>query len=383
MFTRLLQIAPTAKNSFFLFGARGTGKTAWVREHFPEAVYVDLLDTSLQMKLAAQPNRLEQLIPKRYQGWIVIDEIQKIPELLDEVHRLIESKRLRFVLTGSSARKLRKQGVNLLAGRAHTYHMYPLTTQEIGNFNLEEILRFGTLPGLWGTDDRKRFLQSYVNTYVREEVLQEGLTRNLGAFHRFLEAASLSQGSLLNVSNIARETMVSRKIVENYFSILEDLLLGFYLPPFTKRAKRQINTHPKFYFLDVGVFQILRPRGPLDIDSEIAGAALETLLIQEVRALNDYLQWGYQLSFWQTVTKYEVDLVLYGEKGFFAFEVKHTRKINKQDLRGLKAFSTEFPEAHCYLFYLGEQVEYVENITIMPFATGLVKLVGILGKDLK
>jgi predicted AAA+ superfamily ATPase len=225
MFPRLLK--PPRQKSFFLFGPRGTGKTSWVLDSLEDALYLDLLESDLYLELLASPGRLEMHIPPEHKGWTIIDEVQRVPELLNEVHRLIEKRKLRFALTGSSARKLRRRGVNLLAGRALTLGMHPLTASELGReFDLRKSLRVGHLPSAYTEADPEAFLKSYVQTYLREEIQQEGLTRNLASFSRFLEAASFSQASVLNVSRVARECSVAQKAVEDYFSILEDLLLA-------------------------------------------------------------------------------------------------------------------------------------------------------------
>ena len=253
MYTRLL--TPPKKKSFFLFGPRGTGKTTWLKAQFPRALYFDLLDAEVYNDLLARPHRLAQMIPEGWQEGVVLDEVQRVPALLHEVHRLIESRRLTFVLTGSSARKLRRAEVNLLAGRALTSFMYPFTVQELGkDFTLPHALRFGHLPSTFQEHDPSRYLESYVTTYLREEVQQEGLTRNLGAFSRFLEVASFSQAQLLSISAVARECAVHRKVAENYFSILEDLLIAVRLPVFAKKAKRRLIAHAKFFFFDAGVY---------------------------------------------------------------------------------------------------------------------------------
>lgn len=344
MFPRILN-HPEFK-SFFLFGPRGTGKSSWVRQRFPDAVYLDLLEAGLSSELLAAPDRLERRLPRDHDGWIVLDEVQKVPALLDEVHRLIESRGLRFVLTGSSARKLRQRGVNLLAGRALTLAMHPLTTGELGDsFDLSRSLRHGRLPATWVEENPKAYLSSYVGTYLREEVQQEGLTRNLAAFTRFLEAASFSQGNVLNLSAVARECRVDRKVVEDYFAILEDLLLAVRLPVFSRRAKRRTIAHPKFYFFDAGVYRAIRPRGPLDREEEIDGAALETLVLQELRAVNDAFGLGYALHYWRTAAGAEVDFVLYGERGLVAVEVKRSERVREEDLRGLEKFLDDYPVA--------------------------------------
>lgn len=379
MFSRLLKIPVDNNKSFFLFGPRGTGKTTWIKSIFSEAVYFDLLKFDLYNDLLARPGRLENLIPQGFQNWIILDEIQRIPELLNEVHRLIETFHYKFILTGSSARTLRKKGVNLLAGRALTYKMYPLTAVELGDsFCLKKSLAWGHLPSIFSEKTPNLFLRAYVQTYLREEILQEGLTRNLGSFSRFLETASFSQGSVLNISEIARESGIERMRVTNYFSILEDLLLASLLPVFTRRAKRRMISHPKFYFFDVGIFRTLRPMGPLDSPQEAEGPALETLCFQELSAINDYYNYEYNLYYWRTSNGVEVDFILYGPKGLLAFEIKRSSRISKKDLNGLKSFANDYPEAKLYMLYGGSRQEYVNNISILPVEKGLKELPSIL-----
>lgn len=377
MFTRLLKIID--RKSSFLFGPRGTGKTHWVHSHFPNALYLDLLESHLYADLLARPERLEELIPSHYEDWIIIDEVQKVPQLLNEVHRLIEKRGLRFVLTGSSARTLRKKGTNLLAGRALKYFMHPLTAIEMQDaFNLQTSLQFGLLPAIESEIDPKKYLESYVATYLREEVLQEGLTRNLGAFTRFLETASFSQGSILNMSEIARECSSGRKTVEGYFEILEDLLLSVRLPVFTKRAKRRVVSHPKFYFFDTGVYRAIKPRGPLDSESEALGVATETLFFQNMRAINDYEGHDYQLSYWRTASGLEVDFILYGPKGLLAFEVKSSSHIHPGDLKALLAFKEEYPMAQLHVIYRGDREQVIQGIPILPLEYALKNLSHLL-----
>ncbi len=379
MYTRLLKIEPESPKSFFLFGPRGTGKTSWVKANFPDSVYIDLLDADFYMTLQSNPKRLNQYIPANFKGWIVLDEVQKIPQLLDEVHRLIENNRYRFILTGSSARKLRKQGVNLLAGRALRYAMYPFTAVELGDdFDLQRALLYGQLPSVISEPQPQLYLKSYVSTYLREEVLQEGLTRNLMTFSRFLEVASFSQGSLINMSEIARETGVTLRIVKTYFEILEDLLQSFLLPVFTKRAKRRMVSHPKFYYFDVGMYRTLRPLGPIDSPNEISGVAMESLFLQEIRAINDYLQYGYQFYYWRTSHGVEVDFIAYGPKGLLAFEIKSKAYIDNNDLKGLKTFKEDYPEAKLFLISGGSLREYHDDIQVIPIEIALKELQVIL-----
>jgi predicted AAA+ superfamily ATPase len=367
------------RGSFFLFGPRGVGKTAWLRHQFEGALYFDLLDSEVYTRFLAAPNRLTEHIPAVYSGWVVLDEVQRVPELLNEVHRLIESRKLRFALSGSSARKLRGKGVNLLAGRAVTRHMHPFTAAELGaDFDLKRSLRFGCLPLASTSDEPEDYLRSYAATYLREEVQQEGLARNLGAFGRFLEAASFSQGSVLNMAAVARECAVSAKVVEDYFSILEDLLIAVRVPVFAKRARRRIVAHPKFFFFDAGVFQAIRPRGPLDAPEHIHGPALETLFLEQARAVNDYLDLGYRLHYWRTAGGDEVDFVLYGERGLRAFEIKMSQTVRSDDLRGLTRFLEDYPEAEARLLYLGKRSWHERGVDVMPFRDGVERLEQLL-----
>lgn len=367
MYTRI--ITPPQDKSFFLFGPRGTGKTTWLKAQFPNALYFDLLDSEIYNDLLARPSRLEQMIPEPWNELVVLDEVQRVPTLLHEVHRLIEERGLVFALTGSSARKLARKDVNLLAGRAFTLFMYPLTAPELGDdFTVSHALQYGHLPSTFHESDPKRYLESYVTTYLREEVQQEGLTRNLGAFTRFLETASFSQAQLLNISEVARECAINRKVAENYFTILEDLLIAKRIPAFTKKAKRRAISHPKFYFFDAGVFRALRPKGPLDSAQDIDGAALETLVAQEITALNHYRNYGYAMHFWRDLGGKEVDIVLYGERGILAIEVKRSARVATEDLKGLRAFLKEYPMARAYLLYGGDRARWEGNIRILPVA---------------
>ena len=373
MYSRMLE--PPTRQSFFLFGPRGVGKTAWLKARFPEAVFFDLLDSETYTRLLASPGRLADQVPVGYRGWVVLDEIQRLPDLLNEVHRLIEARRLRFVMTGSSARKLRRRGVNLLAGRALTRFMHPLTAGELDrDFDLKRALRYGCLPFACTDPEPGDYLKSYVTTYLREEVQQEGFARNLAAFARFLEAASFSQGSVLNMAAVARESAISPKVAEDYFSILEDLLIGVRLPIFTKRAKRRLVAHPKFYLFDAGVFHTIRPRGPLDAAEEIRGAALETLFLQQLRAVNDYLGLGYALHYWRTATGDEVDFVLYGPRGLAAFEVKMTPRARPDDLRGLRRLREDYPQAKAFFVYTGSRRWHEGGVEIVPAADAIRSL---------
>lgn len=379
MYSRSLK--PPQKQSFFLLGPRGIGKTSWLKANYKDSIYIDLLDDEIYRTLLAQPNKLQTYIgTNRDKKVIIIDEVQKLPKLLDEVHRLIESKKYQFILTGSSARKLKKDGVNLLAGRALKMEMFPLTCQELGkDFDLKRALRWGNLPMAVTREKPKAFLNSYVNMYIKEEIQLEGLTRSIENFARFLQIASFSQGAPLVASNVASESAVNRKVVEDYFSILRDLMLSIEIPVFTKRAKRDLIAKTKFYFFDVGVFRTLRPKGPLDSDNELNGQALETLVLQEIKALNHYMDWGYEIFYWHTRKKEEVDFVLYGEKGLWAIEVKAQSQVRAQDIHALQEFKKDYPEAQCLLVYLGSEKKVIGDIQFIPaeiFFKNLAKIIG-------
>ncbi len=380
MYTRIVKRYLDSQQSFFLFGPRATGKTTWLKTVFPKAVFIDLLKSQSYTKLLAAPERLESFIPPDHTGRVVIDEIQRIPALLNEVHRLIEEKGISFVLTGSSARTLRRKGVNLLAGRALTYHFHPLTVMELGrDFNLKQSLKFGHLPYIFKAKDKDAYLSSYIKTYLREEVLQEGITRSIASFSRFLEVASFSQAGAVNSTEIAREVGIDRKTVEGYFQITEDLLVGARIPPFTRRAKRRLVTGDKFFFFDAGIYRTLRPVGPLDTPEEINDAALETLLLQEITALNDYFGLDLTIYYWKTSLGAEVDFVIYGKNTFIAIEVKRSHRVKNDLMTGLKLFKADYPQAKCFLACGVDSKEYHNGIEVRPFEEFIVNLPVVLG----
>jgi predicted AAA+ superfamily ATPase len=374
MIPRLLE-APTG--SFFLFGPRGTGKSTWLRARFPNALWIDLLEDDTCRALLARPERLRDLTRAAPKGKvIVIDEVQKVPALLHEVHALVEKdKERRFVLTGSSTRKLRRAGVDLLAGRLRLRSMHPFLAAELaGAFSLEKALESGLVPLVVDASDAADALKAYVALYLREEVQLEGLVRNLGAFSRFLEAATFSQSQLLNVSAVARDCQVERKVVEGYLAVVEDLLLAFRLSPFTRRAKRAAVAHAKWFFFDVGVFRVLRPKGPLDRPQEIDGAALEGLVAQHLRGWISYRGDREALYFWRTRSGAEVDFVVYGDSGLFAIEVKNARRVGPEDCRSLRSFQEDYPEASCLMLYRGSDRLRLGDVLCMPVEEFLSRL---------
>lgn len=364
--------------SVFLFGPRGTGKSTWLRKHLPEALYIDLLAPVHARQLSARPERLEELVSGSHSETVVIDEVQKIPSLLEVVHRILENdKSRRFVLTGSSARKLKRTGADMLAGRALIRNCYPFMAAELKDrFHLDDALRFGTTPVVFSSANKADALSSYLYTYVEQEVKQEGLVRNIGHFNRFLEALSFSHGALLNTAHIARESEVPRKTVESFISVVEDLLLGYRVSVFSRRAKRTLIKQNKFYFIDQGVFNGLRPKGILDSPTELAGAALEGLVFQHLKSWLEYFRINMTLLFWRTKAGNEVDFVLYGEDGFHAIEVKNSTKVYKRDLSSLKAFLEDYPEASAILIYRGDVPLTIDGISCVPCESFLLSLDG-------
>ena len=363
--------------SFFLFGPRGTGKSTWLRALQGQALWIDMLDPETLRLFQAKPERLQERIAAQpLVTDVVIDEVQKVPAILDVVHKLVEGDRpLRFILTGSSARKLRRGAANLLAGRLTELRMHPFMAAELGAaFDLQRALEVGLVPLVWSAPEPQNTLRAYASLYLQQEVQAEALVRNVGAFARFLEAISFSHGSLLNLAEVARECQVGRKTVEGYLEILEDLLLSFRLPVFTRRAKRHLVTHDKFFYFDAGVYRSIRPKGPLDSPEEIEGMALEGLIAQHLRAWASYRNVPAELSYWRTKSGSEVDFVVYGEDVFIAIEVKRSRSVHHTDLRALKAFKEDYPEAQVCLLYMGQEEIKMGDVLCLPCATFLKTL---------
>jgi predicted AAA+ superfamily ATPase len=348
------------KQSYFLFGPRGTGKSTWLKVEYPEALWIDLLNLEVLRFYLAGPERLREVVQPLPDGSvIVIDEVQKVPDILSEVHWLIEQKRgLQFVLTGSSSRKLKRAGVDLLAGRALLRHMPPFLAAELKE-------RF---------DTPEDVLQTYAGIYLKEEVYAESLVRKIDDFARFLEVISFSHANQINLANIARECEISRKTIENYLQILHDLLLCFSLSCITNRAQRAMSNHPKLYIFDAGVFRSLRPRSLKDQGSEIYGAALEGLVAQHIKAWIQSQIGNYQFCFWRTRSGVEVDFIVFGPGGFWAIEVKNNTKVHPQDLHGLKEFKKDYPECVPILLYRGGHRMIKDEILCIPCEEFLLQI---------
>ena len=358
MFARFLQTS--RRNSFFLFGARGTGKTTYIRDEFdPDAsLYLDLLDPEIEDLYRRNPTRLERQVralPNSVE-WILIDEVQRAPRLLDVVHRLIESTEKRFVLTGSSARKLRRGASNLLAGRAFVYNLYPLTVPELGDaFDLDDALRWGTLPRIYalaGDEDKQAYLRAYALTYLKEEIVAEQIIRRLDPFRQFLEVAAQSNGTIINYANIARDVGADPKTIISYFSILEDTLVGFLLPAFHRSIRKQQRVNPKFYFFDTGVKRSLDRT--LDVALNVRtyeyGKAFEHFLIAQIAHLSGYRYPDWRLSYLQTGAGVEIDLVIERPGMQTALiEIKSSGRVDEKDVRNLARFGKDFsgPLAVC------------------------------------
>jgi len=335
----------------------------------PDASRIDLLEPADFRTYLARPESLRELVAAEApDSTVVIDEIQRVPQLLPVVHALIEDYRsVRFVLTGSSARKLRREGVDLLGGRAVLRHMHPFMAAELGDhFTLDPALQYGMVPLVRTADSPHETLEAYVGLYLEQEVRAEAAVRRVDDFVRFLESAAFSQGNVLNAAHIARESEVSRSTVVSYLTIAEELLILFRLPVFARRARRAMVAHEKVYFFDCGVYRSLRRTGPLDQPGDIAGPALETLVAQHLRAWIDYATSSVRLYYWRTRAGNEVDFVLYGDTTFVAIEVKNSSRVRPEDLRGLRSFGEDYPEARRILLYRGTQRRLVDGVLCMP-----------------
>jgi predicted AAA+ superfamily ATPase len=373
---RLAFTLPTGQSAF-LWGARKTGKSTWLHERYPNSIYYDFLKTDVMLELTRQPAILRQQLlarePAALKEPIVLDEVQKVPQLLDEVQGLIESHRLRFVLCGSSARKLKRGQANLLGGRAWRFEMHPLVSAEIPKLDLLQALNRGLLPAHYVQDQYRRSLRAYVRDYLKEEVFAEGLTRNVGAFSRFFDAVGYSHGELINYSNIARDCGVDAKTVKEYYQILVDTQLGSFVEPFKRRQSRQvIGKAPKFYLFDVGVAGALTQREIREPKGEQFGRAFEHFIYMEVLAYRSYSELEFPINFWRTKSGLEVDFVLAG--GEVAIEVKGAGRVSEPDLRALRSFAEEFKPKHALLICTEKEERVVDGVRIVPWRTFLTRL---------
>lgn len=361
MIERKLNIINNLDDSIFLFGARQTGKSTFLRTRFPDSIYIDLLDTSVKSRFKRRPSLLYDTLCDKTQGTLVIiDEIPEVPELLNEVHRLMSEKELVFILCGSSARKLKRKGYNTLGGRAYPAYLCPFVSAELPDFDLDHALQYGMLPPHYLAKHPARRLSAYIDVYLKEEVKQEALVRNLSAFQRFLEVAAITNGEMINYNNIAQDCGVSANTVSGYFDILEDTLIGYRIPAFSKVMKRRLVQTPRFYYFDVGIVNHLLHRKELLRGTAEYGHAFEQLVIQEIKAWITYNENDEQLTYWRTQTGLEVDAVIGDAR--IAIEIKSVEEVLPRHLKGLKAFVEDYPSAKPVIVSLDPFHRYFGNI---------------------
>ena len=379
MYKRIQKINLSSQETCFLWGPRQTGKSNLLKALFPQAMRYDLLLSTEYQRLLREPNLIREqclaagLDANSQLDPIIIDEIQKIPALLDEVHWLMENRGLRFILCGSSARKVKRGHANLLGGRAIRYELYPLVFPEIPDFSLTKALNSGLIPRHYDSAKPDRLIQSYVGDYLKEEIVAEALTRNIPAFSRFLEVAALTNGQMLNYTNIARECGITSPTVKEYFQILEDTLICRQLPAFRKTKKRRLVTSPKFYFFDLSPVIHLSRRGEVVPGSELFGRAFEHFMWMEIVAHSSYSELFYPITYWRTSSGFEVDFVLGDSE--ISIEVKSTDSANTTHLKGLRRFKEEYTVRRSILVSLDPKPRKTEDqIEILPWQMFLEQL---------
>lgn len=373
MFLRKQILEGSGNESLFLWGARQTGKSTLLKILFPEATYFDLLQSDVFERYQKSPSQFREVILATSSGaTVIVDEIQKIPSLLDEIHWLIVHHQTRFILSGSSPRKIIRSGANLLGGRALRYELYPLIYVEIPDFDLHSALNKGLLPRHYLADNSKKLISAYIGSYLRDEIIAEAKIRNIGAFTKFLEVAAFSNGEMVNYSNIASECGVSSTTVKEYFQILEDTLIGRFLPSFQKKPKRRVILAPKFYYFDVGIANYLLKRGQIEIGSEAFGSAFEHFIYQELYAHSKYSDLDYAISYWRTTSQIEVDFILGDHE--VAIEVKGTTNVQTRHLKGLRSFSEEYEVQQLIVVSNDPVARIIGDVTVLPWKQFLQKL---------
>lgn len=374
MYKRKLVIRGDTGGSYFLWGPRQTGKSTLLHSRFPDAIYYDLLLADEFERLSRDPTlmRNELLAQAGISSPIIIDEVQLIPSLLGEVQWLITNHQMSFILCGSSPRKLKRTGANLLGGRALWLELFPLVSPEIDDFDLLRALNHGLIPNHYLGDDPGRLVQAYIGTYLKEEIAQEAVVRKLPAFSRFLEAAAFSNGGIPVFKNIAQDCGVSPPTVKEYFQILVDTLIGRFLPAYQKRPKRRIYQSPKFYFFDLGIANYLLKRSLVEIGSEIFGNVFEHLIFQELIAYSHYSGREIPVAFWRTASQLEVDFILGDHE--VALEVKGAREARQQHAKGLKAFGEEYKTKLKIIVSLDKHPRKMGDILVLPWKDFLMRL---------
>ena len=373
MYRRKQLFIGSEQESVFFWGARQTGKSTLLKQLFPKALWFDLLLSNEYERLSKKPELLrETILANLGTSPVIIDEIQRIPALLNEVHWLISNHNVRFIMSGSSPRRILRSDANLLGGRALRYELYPLISKEIPDFDLMRALNHGLLPRHYDATNPSKLISAYVGSYLRDEIVAEARVRNVATFSHFLEAAALTNGEMVNYSNIASDCGVSVPTIKEYFQILEDTLIGRYLPSFQKRPKRRVIMAPKFYMFDVGITNYLLNRSKIEKGSELFGKAFEHFIYQEIYAHSRYSDINYPIYYWRTASQLEIDFVLGDHE--VAIEVKATEQANSRHLKGLKAFAEEYEVKKLILISNDPLPRLVDNILILPWKIFLDRL---------
>ncbi len=372
MYFRKQELIDSQNESLFLWGARQTGKSTLLKTLFPNALWFDLLLSDVYERLLRNPSLLRETIAAGQYKVMIIDEIQRIPELLNEVHWIITHLPVRVIMSGSSPRKIIRSNTNLLGGRALRYELYPFTSEEIPNFDLLKALNNGLLPRHYLSSSPKKMISAYVGNYLRDEIAGEAKIRNVANFSRFLESAAFSNGEMVNYANIASDCGVSAVTVKEYFQILEDTLVGRFLPSYQKKPKRRVITAPKFYFFDIGIVNYLLKRGRIDFGSELFGNAFEHFIYNELYAHSSYSGKDYPIYYWRTASQIEIDFVLGNHD--VAIEVKATNNVQSRHLKGLKSFSEEYSVNQLVLVCNEPLARISEGVRILPWKVFLEEL---------
>ena len=373
MYTRKQIFKDTGNESLFFWGARQTGKSTLLKEFYPDSLYFDLLLSNVFERFKRSPSLLRETILANYStGPVIIDEIQRIPDLLNEVHWLITNMQVQFILSGSSPRKILRSGANLLGGRALRYELYPLIYKEIPDFDLNRALNHGLLPRHYLSERPEKLKSAYIGSYLRDEIMAEAKIRNISGFSRFLEAAAFSNGEIVNYTNIATECGVSSPTIKEYFQILEDTLTGRFLPSFQKKPKRRVVLSPKFYYFDVGIANYLAKQKSINPGSEAFGKAFEHFIYLEIYAYSSYSDMHFPISYWRTTSQLEIDFVLGDHE--VAIEVKSTENVNSRHLKGLKAFAEEYKVTKSILISKDPFPRQIGDITLLPWDMFLDRL---------
>jgi uncharacterized protein len=375
MFIRKQNFSGLGRESTFFWGARQTGKSTLLKNLYPGAYYFDLLLSSVYERFLRNTSVLREILSdQELSGPVIIDEIQKIPSLLNEVQWLMVNKNLQFILCGSSPRKILHSGGNLLGGRAIRSELYPLVSAEIPDFELLKALNNGLLPRHYQAANPGKLLSGYIGSYLRDEIISEARIRNITSFSRFLEAVAFSNGEIVNYTNIATDCGVSSPTIKEYFQILEDTMTGRFLQSYQKKPKRRVITAPKFYYFDIGVAGYLLKRGTVEYGSEAFGKAFEHLIYNEIYSYSHYSDKNYPVTYWRTASQIEVDFIMGDHE--VAVEVKSTNMVNPRHLKGLKSFAEEYKVRQLIIVSTDPYQRKIDNITVLPWKIFLEKLWG-------